>query len=401
MARYDIVLIVGGIVLLCVLIYTIREILSPFLIAFATLLLLFPVRRYPVVKSLLVLTFILFAIWFFFAVGGVLAPLIIAFILTYVFNPIIERMERRGIQRWLAIVVLLVSTLGVFVMIGIFFVPIIVEQLGGLISTFPNILSEANALLKSKVVPLLSQLGVKRPEQTLFEQITGHTQVIIKSILDGLIGLVTGASAIVTQLLNIVTVPFLCFYLLKDFETIKQTILSLFPPRRRAAVTAYFRKIDTILGHYVRGAITLACINGILASILLWLVGVNYPLVLGILSGVLDLIPYFGLLMATVLSVVVALFSSNPLFCIIAVLIIMPGLHVLENTVLSPRIIGHQVGLHPVPMIVSMLIFGYFLGFIGLLIAVPTTAILLMLIREWIEWRDSPERRVLETGEEN
>jgi len=74
----------------------------------------------------------------------------------------------------------------------------------------------------------------------------------------------------------------------------------------------------------------------------------------------------------------------------------MIGLRLLETTVLAPRIIGQQVGLHPVLMIVSLLIFGYFLGFIGLLIAVPTTAIILMLIREWIEWRDSPEHRVLE-----
>jgi len=395
--RYDILLIIGGIILLFVLIYTIREILNPFLILFATLLLLFPMRKYPIVKNLLVLACILFALWFFYAASGVLAPLIIAFILTYVFNPIVEHMEQRlHIQRWLAIIILLLATLGVFVLIGIFFVPIIAEQLGGLINSFPGILNDANALLKKKIVPFLSSLGVKKPEQTLFEQITQHIQVIIKNILDGLIGLVTGASAVVSQILNIVIVPFLCFYLLKDFDDIKQSILSLFPLRRHAVVTAYFQKIDTIFGQYVRGAILLAIINGILASILLWLVGVNYPLVLGILSGVLDLIPYFGLLIALVISVIVALFSSNPLFCIISVFIIMIGLRLLETTVLAPRIIGQQVGLHPVLMIVSLLIFGYFLGFIGLLIAVPTTAIILMLIREWIEWRDSPEHRVLE-----
>jgi predicted PurR-regulated permease PerM len=399
--RYDLFLVIGGIALLFALIYTIREILSPFLVLFAIIFILFPVRENRIAKNLLLLAVFLFLLWFLYAASGVLAPLIIAFVLTYVFNPIVNWMERHHIRRWVAISIILFGTFGVMVLVSLFFVPIIAEQIGGLISAFPGIVSDANLLLKQKIVPFLSSLGVKRPEQTLVEQVAQHVQVIVKNILDALIGLVTSGSAIVTQLLNIVTVPFLCYYLLKDYASIGESLLALFPPMRRRMVNGSFRKIDEIFGHYVRGAIILAVINGVLASLLLWLVGVNYPLILGMLSGILDLVPYFGLLITLVISVIVALFSNNPLFCIIAVLIIMPGLRLLETTVLMPKFIGHQVGLHPLVMILSLLIFGYFLGFIGLLIAVPATAILLMFLREWMEWRDTPGAQSIEVPSED
>jgi predicted PurR-regulated permease PerM len=127
-----------------------------------------------------------------------------------------------------------------------------------------------------------------------------------------------------------------------------------------------------------------AIIQGTIAAIGLWIIGVKYALVLGIMTGILDFIPYVGLITSLVVSCIVALFSGDPVLVkIAAVVILYLAQKLLEATVLGPKIIGTQVGVHPVLLILCLLVFGYFLGFVGLLIAVPATALILAALNEW------------------
>jgi len=194
---------------------------------------------------------------------------------------------------------------------------------------------------------------------------------------------------VVSRIINLVIIPFLAFYVLKDFPLIKHRAKMLFPQAKRARAQEYYKRIDELLGRYIRGAITVAFINAVLVASFFWIFGIQYPLVMGIVAGVLDLIPYFGLIIMLLLSIVVAFYSGAPVPAhIILAASTIAGLHVLEAAVLSPKIIGSKVGIHPALLILSLLIFSFFLGFIGLLIAVPTTAILILLFREWQEAKE-------------
>ena len=143
-------------------------------------------------------------------------------------------------------------------------------------------------------------------------------------------------------------------------------------------------RIDEIMGRYVRGAVLVAIIQGVISASVLALIGVRYALVLGLMTGVLNFIPYIGLVTSLVVASIVALFSGGPVWTkVLAVVILYLSQKLLEATVLGPKIIGPQVGLHPVVLILCLLLFGYFLGFVGLLIAVPATALLLSALEAW------------------
>jgi len=191
-------------------------------------------------------------------------------------------------------------------------------------------------------------------------------------------------SRVATQVLYVIMVPFLTFYILTDFPKISHRFLMLIPSRRRARIGEYLQRADEVIGRYLRGALLVAFMQGIMVTLLFSLFGIKYALLLGITAAVLDLVPYFGLIITMVVAAVVAAFSDPPTAPKVVSAVLSIGvLHLLEVTLLSPRIVGSKVGLHPLLIIFSLLIFAFFLGFIGLLIAVPCTALIVLGVREW------------------
>ncbi len=190
-------------------------------------------------------------------------------------------------------------------------------------------------------------------------------------------------------MLNLVLVPFLSFYILKDFELIKYRVKMLFPRKHRQRVSEIYAIVDQDTRKLFRGALTIAFINSIVITSLMSIWGVKYPLVIGLISGTLDMIPYFGIIISTSVAVLISLFGDNPGFQVVMVLISFLGMNLTETAILYPKIIGSKIGVHPVLLILALLIFGYFMGFLGLLIAVPTTAILIAL-RKYYEQKLRP-----------
>ncbi len=384
---YETILIVGSLLLLLFLVYTIQPVLSPFLLLGAILFLLFPLRHQPLVQNIMWLAVTLFLIWFFNELSGLLLPFIIAFLLAYVLDPVVGWLQKKGIARW-------VSTLGVmFLFIGgvvsvlIFVMPIAFAQFEDMLQWITGMVHDVAALVREgKLVAFLQGYGipVERFQQILNEQFAPKLENIMRALIEAVFGFIASISTIVTRIINAIIIPFLAFYLLKDYPFIKDRIQSFIPPSRRKPINRSMLKVDALLGRYLRGALAVAVINGTLASFLLWIFGIDYPLVLGIIAGILNLIPYFGLVISLVLAILVAMFSGEPsLLKVVYVLITFAVLQILEVAVLQPRIVGRQVGLHPVLMILSLLVFSFFLGFVGLLIAVPTTAVVVMFVRDY------------------
>jgi predicted PurR-regulated permease PerM len=243
------------------------------------------------------------------------------------------------------------------------------------------------------VIPWLSSIGIPTQDlqNKIVKELPGRFDQIFSAFIGSLVGIFTGLSIILSQLINIIIIPFITFYILKDFEKIKSGVKKLFPKNSRDKYTGYYHKIDDLLGRYLRGALIVALINGTLVAVILSIIGIRYAILLGALAGLLDLIPYFGLLISLVLSCLVALFSGNPLVQMPLTFLTFIGLNILETSTLAPRIIGKKIGLHPAVLILSLLVFSYFFGFIGLLIALPTVSIILMFAKEWFIRRESSE----------
>lgn len=387
LGRIEVVLLVGAVLLMLVLIYTIQEILSPFLLLGAILFLLYPMRGYAVAKNVMWLSVALFAIWFVNTVSAILAPFIISLVVAYILNPIVERSAKWGIARWISSLILILFFLGLITLMFFFVLPVAVTQFEGILDALSQLVSDFNNWLwNARVMHALERYGISADElkNTLTSHFAPKLEDISKSLLRAVLTLATSVSRLVTQIFYVILMPFLTFYILKDFPKIAHRVQMLVPKRHRQRVSEYLDVADDVLGLYLRGALTVAFLQGVLVALLFSLFGIKYSLVLGLLAAVLDLVPYFGLLIIMILSAIVAAFSGEPVMLKVGFAIGSIGiLHLVEAAYLSPRIIGEKVGMHPLLIILSLLVFSFFLGFVGLIIAVPASALIILLVREW------------------
>ncbi|MGA7162183.1 MAG: AI-2E family transporter [Bacteroidota bacterium] len=383
----DAIIFTAGIALFLYLIYIIRDIASPFIVLGAILFLLYPLRANIMARKIMWLSVLLFSFWFLYSIVGILAPFAVAMLFAYILHPLITKVETWGIPRWASSLVIILCGIAVLIVVVLLVLPIAFTQFSGILEAASMITNDfTNWMFSHKMEVSLQRYGISTQQlrDMLTTSFAPRLEVIMKGLLEGAFGLVSGLSTVVTRIVNMVIIPFLSFYVLKDFPLIRHRVKMLLPRAKRGQASEYYASVDELLGRYIRGAITVAAINAVLVTVFFSIFGIQYPLVLGIVAGVLDLIPYFGLIIMLVLSVIVASFSASLVagHMILAASTI-GALHIFEAAVLSPKIIGSKVGIHPVLLILSLLVFSFFLGFIGLLIAVPTTAIIIMFVREW------------------
>ncbi len=367
--------------LVIVLGYTVRAIFSPILVYVLLLIATYPLRHESIVRHLILLSTILFGLWFFVEVSGAVLPFVIAFLISFIFSPLVEILARRRIPRSLSIIVILLTLLGAVVTLSIVLLPLVFQQFQNFLASIPTLTSELSGSLNGLINK--GFLGFTPENQSLQQAIIGEISAriedVTRAIPNGILSFVAQAASALTKMLNLVLVPFLSFYILKDFQLIKHRVKMLFPRRYRDRASEIYAIIDEILGNYLRGALTVAFINSIVISSLMSIWGVKYPLVIGLISGLLDMIPYFGIIISMSVAVLIALFGDSPGFQVAMVMVSFLGMNLTETTILYPKIIGSKIGVHPVLLILALLVFGYFMGFLGLLIAVPTTAILIGL----------------------
>ncbi len=383
----ELLVLIAGLLVFAALAYSVNAILSPFVLVGGLVFLLAPFRHNLLAARLMWLGILLFLIWFFDTILGLLAPFLLAFLLAYIFNPAVSALERRRVPRWLSSLLVVLLLIGVVVAVLLFLLPVAIQEFDGILSGLGQIADDVSRVLRSgSIFAFLQRYGipVEKAQEMISSQLTPRLEDLLKAILGSVLGIVTGISGVVMKLVNAVIIPFLAFYLLMDFPVITHRFLMMLPRERRERAMQVAGTVDGILGKYFRGAITVAVIQGCISGFGLWAIGVDYSLVLGIMSGVLDFIPYVGLVVSLIVSSIVAIFSGgDTLAKVIAVVSLYLAQKLLEATVLGPKIIGRQVGLHPVLLILSLLVFGYFVGFVGLLIAVPATALTIALVKEW------------------
>jgi predicted PurR-regulated permease PerM len=383
----EIVLLITAVLLLLTLGYSVHSIISPFVITGALVYLLYPYRQSVIAGRLMWLSSFLFLLWFFNTISGLLLPFLVAFLFAYIINPLVTSLARRRIPRWLSSLVVVLVLIGVGVSVLLFVMPLVIQQFEGIIGGMTSTAGDVALWLKSgQLFAELARFGipVEKAQEVITTQLSPRLESVLKTLFEGLFGFVSGFSSLLLQIVNVIIIPFLLFYLLKDFPSITDWCTTRVPERRRERFTALTRMTDDILGKYLRGAIMVAIIQGTLSGLALWAIGVNYALVLGIMTGVLNFIPYVGLLTSLAVSCIVALFSGGSILTkVMFVIVLYLSQKLLEATVLGPKIVGTQVGLHPVLLILCLLVFGYFLGFVGMLIAVPSTALLIAGMREW------------------
>lgn len=372
-----------ALILFGLLLYSSHSVVSPIFIYVLILIFYLLNRSEKIVKSIFVLSTIIFLVWFFYELLAILTPFLIAFVIAYLLNPFVKVLEKK-IPRWAATLIAILVILIFGGVILSFIIPPFIEQVSLLISSAPAKINELSNFFNDTILPELNRLGVVYPELQKFisTELPAKLQSILNGILNGILSLVSGVSVIFNQIINLVIIPIMTFYFLKDFDKILNAFLNLFSENHHTRVKNLAQRVDKIFGNYIRGFLTVSLINGTIITIGLTLIGVPYAVVLGLLSALLNFIPYFGVIISFAIGFLVSLLSGISGIKLLLIPVVYFGENIIENSFITPKVIGERVGLHPLLVLFAIFVFGYFGGIIGMLVSVPIAAFLISIFVE-------------------
>lgn len=319
-----------------------------------------------------------------------LAPFILGAGIAYLTDPLADWLERQGLSRVLATVVITLGTLGIFALAILLLVPQLADQLRQLIETVPAWLDRLREFATRWLadVPDAGTL-LNRGLGDLRDTFQKSIQEVGGAVLGGVW---TGGVALVNFIAVLVVTPVVAFYLLMDWDRLVAAIDDYLPRQHRATIHAIARDLDRVLAGFVRGQLTVCLILGTFYAVALMAVGLNFGLLIGIFAGLISFIPFIGSILGGVLSVGVALaqFWGDWLWIGLVLMIFVVG-QAVEGNFLTPKLVGGKVGLHPVWLMFALSAFGVLFGFVGLLVAVPAAAAIGVIGRFLLQrYRDGP-----------
>ncbi|MFC1569671.1 AI-2E family transporter [bacterium] len=367
--------------LLSATLYAAHQILSPILIGLLLLFVLSGLKGNFFAQRLSIAIWIFLFIWVFIKAEVVFFPFIVSFTLAYLLDPLADFLEKKKMNRGVASIILIFLVLILIGSIGALLIPKLVQEIPNFINSLPKVVESIQSQIIEKLPRVLKFLRIEESQlkQNWTDTVPKGLQQVFNNLLLGILGL----TSFLGQLLNLIIIPVLTFYILKDFNSLRQWFLSLFSKLRRPQVSYYLWRINRIVGGYIRAQI-LVCISvGILTGAGLAIFKIQFAILLGVITGLMNFIPFIGLYISLGLSCFVAFLNPNPLLSIFFVALVFGIVQGVEGTVIQPKIVGDRVGLHPVAVMFSVLFFAKFFGFWGLLIGVPTAAVMMFFIDEW------------------
>ncbi|MBP1843597.1 putative PurR-regulated permease PerM [Rhizobium petrolearium] len=356
-----------------------------------------------------VLVVLILFLWFF---RTILLPFVAGMALAYFLDPVADWLERWGLSRLMATVVILVCFVLVFALSLMLVIPIIISQFTGLAAALPGYISQLQQIIASPETSFLpSWVGaqietVKQNFSEVLSQGAGFLGSLLAQIWNS-------GKAIVDVVSLLIVTPVVAFYILLDWDRMVARVDSWVPRDQVDTVRQIAREMDQSVAGFIRGQGSLCLILGIFYAVGLSLVGLNFGLLIGFIAGMISFIPYIGSLVGLVLSVGVAFVQFWPDYAwIVAVAGVFFIGQFLEGNILQPKLVGKSVGLHPVWLMFALFAFGAIFGFVGLLIAVPAAAVVGVLVRfalaryldsdiyygrtATLPWEGAPPPRVLE-----
>ena len=310
----------------------------------------------------------------------VLTPFIIAAVLAYVLHPLVERLARRRVPRVVAVALIEVAAIVIALAVVLLIVPILSKQLPLLREQIPLFADRLNAGLS----PWLARFGIEVALDT------ASIKAFVLKYLDAnledwmataLSSARIGGSILLAVIGNLLLVPMVLFYLLMDWTNLRQRLASLIPPRLRERTHGFIDECDSVLGQYLRGQLSVMVVLAVYYSVGLALFGFDLAVPVGVFTGLAVFIPYLGFGLGLVLALISGVLQFSGWHGLIGVAVVFGLGQVIESFVLTPWLVGERIGMSPLTVIFALLAFGHLFGFVGVLIALPVSAVLVVAVR--------------------
>jgi len=384
-----------AVLVLGALLYAVRAVLSPLVLLALLLLVLWPERRQPFVGRLLIAAVTVTVLWILSATGSLLAPFLLGLAFAYLLAPAVAWLVRHRVPRALAIVLTLLPFLGGVVLLVVLLVPALERQAVDLAARLPALLQQFGQwLLDIRTRFLASGPGFLTESQAawlrnlqpgdLAAMLQQRWSSIGEAAWAAFVGMGRGLGTVVTLVLYLVVTPVVTFYLLASWDRFTGSLAQLVPPARRDDVFGFLREYDRLLGRYVRGALTEAALVAVITGGALALLGFPGALLVGVIAGIGNLIPYVGLVASIIPGILLALVSGAIVPNLLKLGAVFAVEQFIDGSVTGPRIVGGAVGLNPIWVMISIAFFSVLLGFVGLLLAVPLAILVRMVVERAI-----------------
>jgi len=329
--------------------------------------------------------------WFWlalFSISGVLlyllAPILLPFVLgallAYLGDPLVDRLETYKFSRTVSVTIVFVVVLSLLVPFFVLLIPLLEDQIVGFVKKLPGYFQWFGSSLE----PFLQRFDIKLPEvgdgsvaTTLSNEWTkagGMLKSVVATVSKSGLTLLGWA-------VNFVLVPVITFYLLRDWDRLVAYIRELVPRNLEPQISSLAKESDEMLGAFMRGQIMVMLSLGTIYTVGLALVGVDFALLIGIISGIISFIPYMGLIVGMAIASVSALVETGSMMMVFWVFVVFGLAQLVEGFLLTPMLVGDRIGLHPVTVIFGVLAGGQLFGFFGILLALPVCAVLAVLLR--------------------
>ncbi len=370
------------------LLISVREVLTPPVVLPLTLLALWPLRDRPGMRAAIGTAVGLTIVWALKLYGSLLGPFLLALAVAYLLAPLVATLERRRIGRGLAIVLVALPPLFAAALLIALAGPQLWNQavtLVGMLPRFATTLLAGASSFRARIETLTFLTEAQRTwvhdlnAEELAALLQQNADAILAEVGQWALAFVRQLGTVVGFLGYLVVTPVVAFYLLRDWQPLLAFLEELIPTGQRPAVVAFIDEYDRSLGRFFRGQLTEATLVGVLTGVLLAILGVPSALLLGVIAGLCNLIPYIGLAISIVPALVVALTMDPPLGGLLRVGAVFLVVQFIDGSVTGPRIVGQSVGLHPVVIMLALAFGGAVLGFAGLLLAIPVAVLVKML----------------------
>jgi predicted PurR-regulated permease PerM len=334
----------------------------------------------PQKQSLTWLAIALTASALLWLLAPVLTPFLIGAILAYALHPVAERLAARRVPRVVAVLLVEVAVIVAGLAVLLLIVPILSKELPLLKAQIPLLADKLN----QTVTPWLAQHGIHVALDV--ESIKGFVVKYLDANLDdwlstALASARIGGSVLLAVVGNAVLVPVVLFYLLMDWSRLVQRVQAFIPPRMRAQVIGFLDECDAVLGQYLRGQLLVMLVLAAYYAIALAIAGFDLALPVGVFTGLAIFIPYLGFGLGLALALLAGVLQFASLYGVIAVAVIYGIGQLGESLYLTPRLVGERIGLNPLAVIFALLAFGQLFGFVGILVALPMSAVALVALQ--------------------
>ncbi len=336
-------------------------------------------------RKWLILVVIIASGYLLFLLAPILTPFLISAFLAYLGDPAVDRLETIKFSRTISVifVFLLMLIIGLCFLLIVF--PLIEEQIRRLLVRIPDMID----WIQSEFIPWLTQRFGLDPDMVNLDDIkqslTGHWQTL-GNIVGKFISKISASGQLLLLWLSyVLLVPVVTFYLLRDWDLFVARIRELIPRKYEIVVTQLAIDSDAVLAEFFRGQLLVMFAQGVFYSIGLWLIGLEFSLLIGLTAGLVSFVPYLGVIVGITIAGIVAILQFHDFVHVVYVLIVFGAGQMLEGMVLSPLLIGDRIGLHPVAVIFAVMAGAQLFGFFGMLIALPVAAVIIVLLRHFHE----------------